>query len=64
MNLVDATVTKITTPPTEVKDNSWAKGMWYVEYEYNCYGSISTDKRYFKTKEEADAWKVGRVFQT
>lgn len=63
MNLVDATVTKIITPPTEITDNSWAKGMYTVEYEYNSWGQVSTDKRYFKTKAEAEAWQVGTVFQ-
>lgn len=64
MNLVDAKVTKIITPPYQVEDNSWASGMWAVEYESNCYGNITTDKRYFPTKEKAEAWQVGTVFQT
>lgn len=34
---------------------------WYVEYKYNVWGAIRSDKRIFKYREDAEKLKVGEV---
>lgn len=58
MNALETKVTKLLSKPYyhEKKD------VWVVEYEWECYGQTSTSKNWFKTKEDAEQFKVGHVY--
>lgn len=64
MNLVDCYVTKVLSEP-EYIDKYAAEGLiwWQVSVEYDSYGRLSETRLTFKTKEDADAVKMGYVFQ-
>lgn len=57
MNLLDATVTKVIGEP------QFKYGKWFIKVEANCYGSPTESDLMFSTKEEAEAVKVGYIFQ-
>lgn len=54
MNSLDATVTKV---GSIIWDNEYQT--YRVEIEYNCWGSISTTEKWFKTLEQAERLRVG-----
>jgi len=57
MNLVDCTVTKILTEPYLEYDK------WFVNVQYDCYGSTYTTSIMFNEKESAEKVSIGYVFQ-
>jgi hypothetical protein len=65
MNVVDAHVTEIITPPyfnDKYKDEG--RVWWAVEVEYNSWGVKSKTILTFKTKAEAEKVDVGYHFLT
>ncbi|MDE4538027.1 hypothetical protein GIB19_12440 [Pseudomonas sp. ITEM 17296] len=56
MNLIDYYVTKILGDPYR------KFGAWWVDVEYNSWGSISTTRLMFRTEEAARAAQVGHKF--
>ena len=65
MNLVDAYVTEVISPPKfNDKYKYMEKVWWEVDVLYNSYGRISETRLSFKTKEEADKVVVGYHFLT
>ena len=56
MNLLEGTVKKVLSEPIF----KWNK--WWVEVEYNCYGSLSKTELMFSTEEKAKAVKIGFTF--
>jgi hypothetical protein len=57
MNVLDATVTSINGPARE----AW--GAWWVPVTYTCYGSEGRTDVHCRTKEQAEAVKVGDTIQ-
>lgn len=56
MNTVDCYVTKIIGEPYKAYDK------WFLNVEYDAYGSISTGSIMAETKEEIDIVKVGHKY--
>ncbi|MGJ7474534.1 hypothetical protein ACSFEV_12185 [Pseudomonas fulva] len=56
MNLIDCYVTKILSEPYRMF------GQWWVDVEYDSWGSPSQTKLMFRTEEAARAAKVGHHF--
>ncbi|WP_330508346.1 hypothetical protein V1687_18370 [Pseudomonas putida] len=57
MNLIDCYVTKILGEPYR------KFGHWWVDVEYDSWGSKSTTRLMFRTEEAAGAAQVGYKFQ-
>lgn len=64
MNLLDATVTAVLTPPHEPFWSAEVGGCWLVGVEYDCWGHRTISNLWFKTKEEAQKVDVGYEFLT
>lgn len=58
MNLLDCTVTKILSQPYR------QFGSWWVDVEYDSWGSTGRSNLMFRTEEGARAVAVGHVFQS
>lgn len=56
MNLLEAYVTKVLSEPYE------NYGKWWVDVEYNCWGSISKSEVMCQTEQEALTVAVGYEF--
>jgi hypothetical protein len=57
MNLIDATVLEVLGEPY------LRYGKWFVKCKISAYGCESETDAMFSTKEQADLFKVGDIFQ-
>jgi hypothetical protein len=56
MNLVDCVVTRITGKPF------YAYGLWWLDVQYNSWGTIGNHRLHFDSAEEAQAVTEGFKF--